>query len=196
MTGVTEIVRACRIHYWRGRLGLLQLLALLPRPLQPIAETLVLGSAREGHALEDPMGPMPMPRLDMFLEHQAPLPAPAEPARLAAASGLTRARNPVHLPRHVDAGAAARRGGGALSAVRLVRDRNAAPRCMSGLARSAGALCATVCCPWMPLSVSTCRPEAHSRLVASSLSWLMGASCGKTRAWHSCFCVQICCVEV
>jgi hypothetical protein len=66
MTGVTEVVRRARRAYWQGRFSLLALIAYAPAFLRPALRSALMMMPGESRALANPVGDMPMPRLEFF----------------------------------------------------------------------------------------------------------------------------------
>ncbi|KAI8466968.1 MAG: hypothetical protein J3K34DRAFT_47626 [Monoraphidium minutum] len=78
MTGVTQVVRCVTEQ---GRFGLIALLALLPAALAAAAAALLKLSPAEMDTLNNPVGPMPMPKFEFFNEQGQGGPSPTAAAR-------------------------------------------------------------------------------------------------------------------
>mmetsp|Transcript_15543 Transcript_15543/g.33740 ORF Transcript_15543/g.33740 Transcript_15543/m.33740 type:complete len:121 (-) Transcript_15543:165-527(-) len=70
MTGVTQVVRCAQRVFWHGRFGLLALLAQLPPSLQQMAQTVLMVRPGERDFLTNPIGDMPVPKLEFFQERR------------------------------------------------------------------------------------------------------------------------------
>eukprot|EP00798_Chlamydomonas_sp_ICE-L_P013706 gene13707-19598_t len=66
MTGVTNLLHSYRKVYWHSRIGLLSFIALFPLRFQGAMRWALMVAPQESDHYSNPIGNMPMPRLEYF----------------------------------------------------------------------------------------------------------------------------------